>query len=652
MSRGSVLRLFVVLCLLNSSAAFAIGFSKAQDFRAATPEELAMKSLSSSPGASAAILDWVRVDDDQNAAAAEYFRIKIFTDEGKKHGDVEISYAAGYPYNTNIVGITARTIRPDGTIVPFNGKIYDKVVFKGAGTTLRAKTFSLPDVQAGSILEYRYERRWAENLLFNTVWTLQRDIPIAHMKLTLQPYAPKLSNEYQQYFVFVGIPPGKKVETTAGVHTLELENMAPVPQEPLSPPEQAITAHVVFYYTQSRLDPALFWENHTAEQRKEIERFLKSKDAQALGRDLVAGSKDQREGLQKIYAKAQTIRNFSFESEKSSQELRKEAIDDSRNADQVLRKAAGFRHEINRLFVAMARGAGYQADAVRVATRDTSFFSKDVPDAEQVTGEIAVVTIEGKPLYLDPGTPSAPFGIVSWEKTDVPAFQISKDGVKWIEVPQHMPAEALTKRTALLHLNGEALEGTITVTFSGQEALTRRIRSSDEDDAARKKAIEDEVKAWFAEGAEIKTTEIIGLRSFEEPLKGTFEVSLPLVSRAGSRVVLPMSVFTSAAKNPFSAATRMNPIYFPHAYQVQDEVRLSLPADLAVTSLPPPVKLDSGAFTYDNELKRDGSELTFRRTLSVDAMLVDKKYYNAMRSFFSAVTTADQKPLVLTPVAQ
>ncbi|HJQ41075.1 MAG TPA: DUF3857 domain-containing protein [Thermoanaerobaculia bacterium] len=645
-------RFALVLCLFLSSAAFAGGFSKSQDFRAATPEELAMTSLPSAPGSAAAVLDWVEVDDDNTSSSTEYVRVKIFTDEGKKYGDVEIPYVPTYPVYGRIGDIAARTIRPDGTVVPFNGKVYDKIIYKAGGRALRAKTFSLADVQPGSILEYRYQRRWAENMLFDTLWILQRDIPVAHLKLSLKPYSATYSNDFSTFFIYVGLPQGKKPEQASGGYELELANMAPVPHEPFSPPDEAMTAHVKFYYTRSRVEPAKFWDSETAVQRKQIEAFLgKSQSARTMGQQLTAGVQDPLEKLKRLYAKAQSMRNYSFESEKSNQEVKKEDITESRGVDEVLRKQAGFRDEINRLFVAMARGAGLPADVVRVAARDTSFFSREIPDAQQVSGEMAVVTLDGKPLYLDPGTPHAPFGTVSWEKTSVPAFQIARDDVKWIEIPGHPPAEALTKRTAALKLNGDTLEGTMTVTFHGQEALTRRVRNAGDDEAARRKAFEDEVKGWFADGATVKAVSFAGLSTFAEPLTATFEVSLPIASRAGSRVLVPLAVFSAAQANPLAAATRTNPLYFPYAYRVEDEVKLTMPDGLAVATAPPPAKVDAGPFKYDNEVNVNGSELTYRRALNIDALLIEKKYYNSVRNFFSAVTTADQKPLVLTQKA-
>ena len=55
--------------------------------------------------------------------------------------------------------IHARTIHPDGSIVNFDGKIVEKTTAKANGLQYVAKTFTLPDVRPGSIIEYRYREQ-------------------------------------------------------------------------------------------------------------------------------------------------------------------------------------------------------------------------------------------------------------------------------------------------------------------------------------------------------------------------------------------------------------------------------------------------------------------------------------------------------------
>ena len=66
------------------------------------------------------------------------------------------------PYNRrgfSISEVSGRTIHPDGTVIPFEGKPFDKVLVKGRNIRIHVKAFTLPDVQVGSILDFRYSVR-------------------------------------------------------------------------------------------------------------------------------------------------------------------------------------------------------------------------------------------------------------------------------------------------------------------------------------------------------------------------------------------------------------------------------------------------------------------------------------------------------------
>jgi hypothetical protein len=633
----------VVVCLATPT--LYAGFSRAQDFHPATPEELALKGAAGEP---AVILDWVRFDDDVYSAGSEYYRIKILTDEGKKYADVEVPYIPTYPYQARVGEISARTIHPDGSIVPFDGKVYDKILYKAGRASLRAKTFTLADVRPGSIIEYRYQTHWSETLLPNTAWSLQKDVPVRHLKFTLKPYDTQ--GEFGSFFTYQGIPGGKAPAKTRDSFELELENVAAFQSESFAPPEEYLRARVNFYYTSSKVRLADFWKVEAATWSKKAEGFIGKSGAGGVAAKY-ASIQDPIEKLTKLYAEVQSMRNYSFETSKGDQEQAKEAITAAKNAEEIFRKRAGFRDELNRAFVALAREAGFNASAAHVPSRNEYFFSDKIPDAEQMNAEIAIVDVAGKTLYLDPGTPTAPFGLVSWEKTGVPAIQASKAGAVWTKVPEHTPAESVMRRVANLTLDAEdTLAGTVTVTFSGQDALVRRLRGLGDDEAARKKAVEDDVKGWFPDGATAKLTALTGLTAFNEPVVATFDVKLPnLVSRAGSRVVLPGSVFEAKSKNPFAPEKRVNPIYFAYARTKDDEVKITLPEGLKPAALPQPAELKGGAaFNYTSSVAASGNVLTFKRNFQIGVLLIDTKFYDAVRSLFSAIAAADQEPLVLT----
>jgi hypothetical protein len=627
--------------LLFPALLVAGGFSRTHDFHISDAAEKALKSEDGSP---AAVLDWVRLDDNVDGIDAEYFRIKVFTDEGKKYGDVEIPYFDAYPILGRVTDISARTIHADGTIVPFDGKVFDKVLYRSGGDSVRAKTFSLADVQPGSILEYRFLRRQSENVLTDTFWELQRDIPILHAKMTLHPYT---KGAFTTYFTYAGLPNGvSPVRSQNRDHyDLEVTHIPPFPREEFAPPEEQLKPHVAFYYTTSYLRPEDFWNAQAQQYAKTIENFI-GRQAGAVSSEAKkasSGAKNADEITRKIYARVMALHNRSFGGADAS------TAAENHSASDVLAAGAGTRDDISRTFVAMVRAAGLNADVVRVAPRNRFFFSEKLPDANQMSGEVAVVAIDGKQLFLDPGTPGAPYGVVSWEKTNVPAIRIARGTPQWTKTPAIGPADALLQRSADFLVEGNGLKGRVTATFSGQEALIRRLRGDDE--ASRKKALEDEVKAWFPAGAILKLAKLDDISTDADSVVATFDVELPnAMSAAGTRMIVPLSVFTMTSKNPFAASTRTQPIYFQYAKRTRDDVKITVPPSMEIAALPQPADLSVGVLKYKSSVRQNGNEVAFARTVDVDGMFVERQYYGALRNFFTSAGTADQGLLVVRPI--
>ena len=111
-----------------------------------------MTSEPKAPGAPAIILfrEVDRDDSELSAHEDEYVRIKILTEEGRKYADVEIPYWKG---QLKITKFHARTIKLDGSILNFDGKPFDKTIVKARGVKILAKTFTMPEVTVGSIIE-------------------------------------------------------------------------------------------------------------------------------------------------------------------------------------------------------------------------------------------------------------------------------------------------------------------------------------------------------------------------------------------------------------------------------------------------------------------------------------------------------------------
>jgi len=111
-------------------------------------------------------------------------RIKILTGRAET-GGYRIPFVKE---RESIHGIKARTIRPDGTIANFDGKSFDKTIVKAKGFKYLAKTFTLPIVQVGSIVEYHYTSDLNEAYVFDSEWILSEDLFTKRAKFTLKPH--------------------------------------------------------------------------------------------------------------------------------------------------------------------------------------------------------------------------------------------------------------------------------------------------------------------------------------------------------------------------------------------------------------------------------------------------------------------------------
>jgi len=139
--------------ILLSAGMWKAGTASADEWQPVSQEELKMTSMPEAPGAPAVYL-YRQVDRDDNTSREyNYIRIKILTEEGRKYADIDIPFVKG---SESIQNLKARTIRPDGSIVNFDGKFYEKEIVRARGLKYLAKTFTLPDVQVGSVIEYRY----------------------------------------------------------------------------------------------------------------------------------------------------------------------------------------------------------------------------------------------------------------------------------------------------------------------------------------------------------------------------------------------------------------------------------------------------------------------------------------------------------------
>jgi transglutaminase-like putative cysteine protease len=623
--------------------------AQADDWLPISPEDLKLTSEPLAPAAPAILL-YRQVDrDDNDPSETNYVRIKILTEEGRKFADVEIPFDKK---SESIRSIQARTIHPDGSIVNFSGTVYEKPIVQARGVKLLAKAFTLPGVQVGSIVEYRYRRGLEYGYVFNSHWILSDELFTRYAKFSLDPYR-QFSLTYSWP---VGLPEGTAVpKSERGRIRLETRNVPAFVTEEYMPPENELKYRVDFIYqsesdVQPEKDPVVYWKKYGKRTNEHVEDFIDKRRAMsdALAQILAPGDTPEAK-LHKIYERVQRLHNLSYERRKSEQEEDREKIKDNKNAEDVWTRGYGSGNDLALLFLALVRAAGIQADAVIVSTRDTHYFNARIMNPAELNSYVAAVMLDGKLLYLDPGIALLPFGMLPWSETAVKGLKLDKSGGSWITTPLPEPKESRIERAAHFQLTSAGtLEGKVTVTYTGQEALWRRQEEMNEDDADRKQFLENQIKADIPSGVEVELTNQPDWSGASLTLTAEYDLkALGWAAAAGQRALLPMGLFGAQDKRAFVHTTRVHPIYFNFPYQTVDDITIELPENMQLSSLPQPRTLDRKTLVYSESAERKNSSLLLHRDVLVYLTVVNVKFYDSIQDFFQTVRNGDEEQVIL-----
>lgn len=644
LARGRVRPVFLSLAVLLLACSSSVA---GDDWLPVSPDELRMTSEPKAPGAPAIYLfRQVNRDDNGDGWEEDYVRVKILTEEGRDQANIEVAFVKG---REKIRNLKARVIHPDGSVHNFDGTIFEKTVVKAKGLKYLAKTFTLPDVTVGSIIEYRYTMQFGEDYVWDSHWTLSSDLFTKRAKFSLKTY----TQASVKWSLPAGLPRGATPPKADGnTVTLEIQDVPAFQTEDFMPPEGQLKYRVNFIYSSGMAptDQTKYWKEIGVNLNRAFEDFANKRKAMEQAVATIISPSDPPEAkLQKIYARVQQVRNLAFERQKTEKEQKREKQKTGNNVEEVWKLGVADGHQINWLFVALARAAGFECYPVLVSTRDEYFFNPAMMNVSQLNNSVVLVKLNGADLYLDPGSRYAPYGLLPWHETGVRGLRLDKEGGAWVTTSLPESSVSRVERKADFNLDPEGnLDGKVKLVFSGLEALRLRTEERNEDDTARKTMLENMVKEAIPVSSEVELTNQPDWQNATQAMEAQYHVRVAgWVSRAGRRAFVPLGVFGLPEKHVFEHAERHFPIYFDFPYQKVDDITIALPSGWKVDSPPEPVSLDLKGVEYAHRAENQSGALHVTRKLRLDLTLVDVKHYDGLRHFFQTVRTGDEQQAVL-----
>ena len=459
--------------LLSTAVLLSLNSLPAADWRPIVPAELAQKTPKVEPGADAEAIFWdIRLEDqvsggDVSYSMTHYVRIKIFTDLGReKYATVEIPRGG----RVTISDVAARTIKADGTIIDVKkDAIFDRQLVKTKGAKLHGKTFTLPNVAAGDIIEYRYRETHENEISDRMRLQFQRELPMWSVTYHLKPLSlPYLPWAMRSMAFQCEHPPFQKEPN--GFYSTTMTNMAAFHEEPNMPPVDNLRPWVLIYYEEDKkVEPQKFWKELG---KNDFARFkpLISPDGlvKRTAAEITSGIDKEAGKLAAIDRFCRTkIRNLNGSASPMTAAERK-AVKENHSAGDTLKQKVGTGMDVDQLFAALASGAGFDARIARVSNRGDFFFNVNRPTTTFLHTYNVAVKTEGKWAFFDPWTEYLEPGMLRWQEEGTAALVSDpKEGIMVSTPYSDAGRSKRIRRGTFKLLEDGTLEGTVQYSYTG-----------------------------------------------------------------------------------------------------------------------------------------------------------------------------------------
>ena len=639
---STIFRITFILLLFGLQSVFA-----QVQWRPVTQAELDMKTPKVEADADAEAIFWeVRLDDEKRKKMfySHYVRVKVFTERGReKFSKFDIPFTK----DKKIEEVAARVIKPDGTTVDLQpSDIFEREIIKSGKFFLRAKSFAVPGIEPGVIVEYQYKETIKNDSASNERLPFQRDVPVQEITYYVRPFKNSSLN-----FDFQNMPSLRFVPNSEGFYVGRRENVPAFKEEPQMPPEDEVKQWVGLSYDNN----ASFRWNLLGHYLSNLfdEAAKPSKEIEQKARELTANLPTDEEKLKSIYDFTQKkIRNISFD-KTMTDEQRKDIK--NKKASDTLKRGMGDASDINLLFASLARAAGFEADAMFSGNRGNNFFDyqKDIsPRFVHSSGTAVRFGNDWRPF--DPGTPFMPFGMTYWHDEIISTMLVGNGTYSWIRLPMIDQTKNLSKRTGKFKLLEDGtLEGAIRVEHNGHQATTRRYDLFENTPNEREELLK---KSWKET---LPTAEItnFSMESFDDstkPYTYSFKVRVPnYAQKTGKRLFLQPGFFEYGREPLFSSDTRKYAIYFEYPWSENDEIEIELPKNFEADSIEPLTNVNEtksiGGLSIKIDLAKDTNILKYSRQFyfGKGMILFPATAYKPLKFLFDSFHKADTQTISL-----
>jgi hypothetical protein len=637
-----------------------------KDWKPVDPAEIKLSAPVVEKDADAEALFWeVKVahegGDGTNPRTAlqHYVRIKIYTERGREsQSRVDILAPNFFGSETKISDIAGRTIKPDGTVVELKKEdIFERTVVKMSGIKVKAKSFALPGVEPGSIIEYRWREVRGDTVSQYDRLEFARDIPVVQVRYLIKPRSVE------------GFPFGMRVQTFNGDNTpFQKEGdyysttMSKVPafrEEPHMPPEYSVRPWMLVYYTRDhKLDAEGFWKAYGRAVYESAKPEMKAGDeVKRKAAEVVGDAATPEQKIERLFQFCRTQIKNVYDDANGMTAAQRDNARENKSPSDTLKRGMGTGLDIDMLFAALAIASGLDARLVYLADRSDTFFDPSFADTYFLRAyDIAVKVGDGWRFY-DPASTYVPFGMLRWQEEGQQALLSDPKEPTFVVTPLSGPEKSLEKRVGAFKLSEDGtLEGDVRIEYTGHLAADLKEYNDDDSPAEREETLREKFRARFGGGVELTDIKVENVNDPVKPFVYSFRVRIPgYAQRTGKRLFLQPAFFQKGRGPLFPTAARRHEVYFHYPWSEEDRVQIKLPEGYALDSADSPASVNGGELTkYQPEagVTKDGRTLVYTRKFYFgkeggQLLLFPVTTYPQLKNYFDKVSKEDAHTLAL-----
>jgi hypothetical protein len=553
-----------------------------------------------------------------------HMRIKIFNKKGFEHANIKIRYRSN-DKDISVKSLKAQIYNLDaaGNIVVTKlekSAIYDKKIDK----IYSEKTFALPDVKEGSVIEYTYILDGG----FETAWYFQDNIPV-FVSMFVMDMAP----EYEMSMVPHVTRDVDKTSTTRNdsyVSTYVMKEIPSLNEEPYM---------TCAYDYLERMEMRLIATNFKGDIRRSalgnwpgiIKELMEDEFFGLQLKKNIPRTAELDEQLKSIsdpYQKMVTIHNYVRNNMQWDNYYSIWALDGVKSAWKNKKGSTG---DINMIMINLMRDADLTARPVLVSTRDNGRINTSVAGYEQFNKVLAYVEIGNAVYVLDATDKITPAHLIPLEVAASRGLVIEKlSTFEW------------GWTTLLDREHSDNTEVFFSGEINDQHLLTCGAEISAYDYA--KVNIAPTVKLGNAAlkasltsfpDIRIDSIEVLNANLDTLPLIEKFNFSMPTTA-TGEYHYFSVNLFGGLEKNPFYADERQSDIFFGVKKNYKINASVYLPDGYEMDEMPKNVKMitpDTGMVFTRMSFFKDGM-LTVRIQLEFKKLIYPTENYEEFKEFY------------------